>query len=231
MDKSLEARKLFRENSYGVLSTISLDVEGYPFGSVTPYCLSNSLEPLLLISNIAQHTKNILANSKVSLTVFNNANSDVQAGGRITYVGDAIKTDLEEDKTKYATYFPKSKEYFGFHDFSVFKIQFKRVRFIGGFGNIFWLDEKEFAIQNPLLSVSERIITHMNDDHHDSIIKYCRVLKNLSVEEAKIISIDSEGFDVLADNNFVRFNFDEPVNDAVKAREVFVKMSQLTTTA
>lgn len=226
IDKGFEARKLLKENNFGVLSTISIDVDGYPFGSVTPYCLSNNLEPMLLISNIAQHTKNIIRNPKVSLTVFGtDIKGDVQENGRVTYIGDAIKTENEEEKEKYSIYFPNSKGYFSFHDFSLYKIVLKRIRFIGGFGSIFWVDKDEFYLENPLLSVEKRIIEHMNNDHKDSIIKYCRVFKGLSVSDAYISGIDSEGFDVIADDKFLRFAFDEPVTDAGKARQVLVKMA------
>jgi putative heme iron utilization protein len=227
MDKGFESRKLLKENNFGVLSTISLDVPGYPFGSIVPYCLSGDLEPLMLISNIAQHTKNILADPKVSLTVFNPNSGDVQANGRVTYIGDALKVDDNQLIDKYKLYFPAAAEYFKFHDFSLFKIEFKKLRFIGGFGSIFWLEKEGFLLQNPLADVEKRIVGHMNDDHKESIIKYCRVIKSKKVENALMLGIDSEGFDVLGDNQFFRFSFDEPVTDAGKAREVLVKMARM----
>ena len=61
------------EENFGVLSTISVDVEGYPFGSVTPYCMDRMSRPIIYISPIAQHTKNIVADSRVSLTVIEKA--------------------------------------------------------------------------------------------------------------------------------------------------------------
>jgi putative heme iron utilization protein len=225
INKGFESRKLIRENSFGVLSTISMDIPGYPFGSVTPYCLSPKLEPMLLISTIAQHTKNILADSKVSLTVFNPENYDVQANARLTYLGNAVKVDDELFKEKYRKYFPSSKDYFNFHDFGLFKIELKRIRYIGGFGSIFWVDENEFIIPNPLENVEQRIISHMNEDHKEAMIKYCRIFKNTEVKDVQMVGIDSEGFDLLAENKLIRFTFDDPVTDAVKAREVLVKMS------
>lgn len=224
-DKGFETRKLLKENNSGVLSTISLDVEGYPFGSVTPYCLSDQLEPIILISTIAQHTKNIIANSKVSLTVFNNETEDVQSQGRVTYLGDAVLTESEADKEKYSLHFPKSKKYFEFHDFKLYKIQFKKIRFIGGFGSIHWVNAEDYFNENSLTSVKERILTHMNNDHHDSIIHYCKKYKNIETDKASIIDIDEEGIDILANENVYRISFEEPVKDAGKAREILVKMA------
>lgn len=225
-DKVFATRKLLNELSSGVLSTISLDLEGYPFGSVTPYCLNENREPLILISTIAQHTKNINANNKVSLTVFKNEGDDVQESGRVTYLGDAVISESEQDKNIYTRHFPKSKDYFNFHDFKLYKIELKRIRFIGGFGSIHWVEPSEYNSDDSLKSVQERIINHMNNDHSDSIVQYMKKYKNLEVNEAKMLNIDEEGFFVLADEKVYRLSFDEPVKDASKAREVLVAMTK-----
>ncbi len=67
---ALKARTLFNTRCDGVLSTHSIDLPGYPFGSITPYCFNRHGQAVILISTIAQHTKNIKANNKVSLIAF-----------------------------------------------------------------------------------------------------------------------------------------------------------------
>ena len=57
-----EARSLYASQKHGVLSTYSVDVKGYPFGSVTPYSMDRKGYAVILISNLAQHYKNIRAN-------------------------------------------------------------------------------------------------------------------------------------------------------------------------
>ncbi len=111
-EKAVAARELFLKESFGVLSTISIDVPGYPFGSVTPYCVDNSGSPVLYISYIAQHTKNIMANPKVSLTVFDTAlSNDVQAQGRVTCLANAkpIEDPGSDVRDRYFRYFPASR--------------------------------------------------------------------------------------------------------------------------
>src|SRR5438270_2855754 len=90
MTEKNAARRLLLEQSFGVLSTISLDVPGYPFGSITPYCVDQQCRPVIYISTIAQHTRNILADPRVSLTVFdsNGSSDDVQARGRLTFIAN-----------------------------------------------------------------------------------------------------------------------------------------------
>ena len=88
-DSTKQARDLLLENYQGILCTNSKDLSGYPFGSVAPYILSADCQPVILISTIAQHTKNILFDNKVSLVITEGNADDLQTAGRVTYIGDA----------------------------------------------------------------------------------------------------------------------------------------------
>src|SRR2546430_5759051 len=160
MKEHNEARRLFLQQSFGVLSTISLDVPGYPFGSITPYCADRQGRPIIYISYIAQHTRNILADPRVSLTVFENntGSDDVQARGRITCIGDARKVPADDSDTRerYFRYFPSSGQYAGTHDFEFFRLDLRRVRFIGGFGQIYWVEPADFLASNPFSPAEEQ---------------------------------------------------------------------------
>ena len=95
-NRARHARTLLLSQRHGVLATMSLELPGYPFGSITPYTLDHAGAPLILISTLAQHTRNIWADNKVSLTVHDAANPDVQAAARLTWIGDADKVDPKE---------------------------------------------------------------------------------------------------------------------------------------
>src|SRR5215470_15632235 len=169
-NRAQAARNLFLGQSFGVLSTISVDVPGYPFGSVTPYCTDEGGRPVMYISQIAQHTQNILADSRVSLTVVekNLESDDVQARGRVTCIANArsLKEDETHARERYFRYFPSAQQYEQTHDFVFFRLELVRVRFIGGFGQIYWIEPDEFIMKNPFSFQQEsRIIDHMNKDH------------------------------------------------------------------
>jgi len=102
-DQAVTARRLLNHQSVGVLSTHSIDVAGYPFGSIAPYTLNYDGEPAILISDIAQHTRNIKQNNKVSLTVFKPDADDPQAGSRLTWIGDAEPVETSDKQTEIAT--------------------------------------------------------------------------------------------------------------------------------
>src|SRR5215469_14286143 len=119
MDRIQAARQLFLREGFGVLSTISLDVPGYPFGSVTPYCADDQCRPVIYISSIAQHTRNIVADSKVSLTVVETKSgpNDVQAQGRLTCIANAgpVNGDESRIRERYFRYYPAARQYEGTH--------------------------------------------------------------------------------------------------------------------
>jgi putative heme iron utilization protein len=211
------------EASFGILSTISVDLPGYPFGSVTPYCVDEACRPIVYISTLAQHTHNILADPRLSLTVIEPGDSaDVQARGRVTCVGKAVPLSESESRPRrrYFRYFPSARQYENTHDFAFFRIQAIRVRFIGGFGRIFWLTPQAFTIANPFSEDQESVILqHMNRDHHDTLRKFAG-------GEAVMVGIDAEGFDVLKNSSKMRFTFDTPVHSLDDARQALVRMAR-----
>ncbi|HWO01156.1 MAG TPA: DUF2470 domain-containing protein [Blastocatellia bacterium] len=228
-NQALTARRLLNHQSIGVLSTHSIDVEGYPFGSIAPYALDYDGEPAILISDIAQHTRNIKQNNRASLTVFDPRADDPQAGSRLTWIGDAEPIDPSERdlRDRYLRYFPSAESYFETHDFSFYRIRLKRARFIGGFGQIFWIEPASMLIENPFRKTERAIVDHMNRDHQKALLHYCKVLRGLEVDTVEMTGIDSEGFDMLADKRKVRIDFDSPIHTSEEARAILVKLARI----
>jgi putative heme iron utilization protein len=227
-DQSLVARRLLNHQSVGVLSTHSIDVEGYPFGSIAPYALSYDGEPTILISDIAQHTRNIKVNNKVSLTVFDPLADDPQAGSRLTWIGDAESVDSSDAETRdrYLRYFPASESYFETHDFSFYRIRLQRARFIGGFGQIYWIEPDSMLVGNPFRETERGIVEHMNRDHQQALFHYCKVLGGVEVDAVIMTGIDSEGFDMLADMRKLRIDFDSPIHTSEEARANLIRLAR-----
>ena len=227
-DKSLLARRLLNHQSVGVLSTHSIDVEGYPFGSIAPYAIDYDGEPTILISEIAQHTRNIKHNNKVSLTVFDPSSDDPQSSGRLTWIGDAESVDPSDNDTRdrYLRYFPTSESYFDTHDFSFYRIRLRRARFIGGFGQIFWIEPESMLVKNPFRETETGIVEHMNRDHNKALFHYCKMSGLADVETVTMTGIDSEGFDMLADKRKLRIDFDSPIRTSEEARANLVRLAR-----
>ena len=228
-DQALTARRLLNHQSFGVLSTHSADVEGYPFGSIAPYALDYEGEPAILISDIAQHTRNIKLNNKVSLTVFDPRADDQQAGSRLTWIGDAEPIDPSETKIRerYLRYFPSAESYFETHDFSFYRIRLRRARFIGGFGQIFWIEPDAMLTRNPFRETERGIVEHMNLDHQKALFHYCKVLGGVEVDAVTMTGIDSEGFDLLAEKRKLRIDFESPIHTSEEARATLVRLARM----
>lgn len=229
--KAEKARDLFLSEYQGILSTHSVDVPGYPFGSVVPYCVGKSGLPVILISTIAQHTKNILANHKVSLTVTEGDADDSQIVGRVTYLGDAelLENNDCDSIERYYHYFSQSRDYHLTHDFNFYVIKPVRVRFIKGFGQIYWIEKDDFLLANPFSFDEEKqMLDHMNADHLDAIRHYCD-LCTIHYKEPQLpemVGIDSEGFHLRVGSRIHRINFIEPVTTAGAVRKALVDMAK-----
>lgn len=221
------ARRFARGQHSGVLSTISQRVAGFPFGSVAPFILDHAGRPVILISTLAEHTKNLEADARASLIV-QPFSPDMQVTGRVTILGRAQRlADKQDLGPRYLRYHPQAAEYFAMHDFAFYRIEPVRIRWIGGFGHIHWVEAEDFLLPpSPLAGQEEDILAHMNGDHADTLRAYCRHVHDLDPAHAEMIGIDADGFDLRADANMLRFEFATPVVDAEGARQALVALAR-----
>ena len=228
---SHEARKLLLNEYHGILSTHSKDVSGYPFGSVMPYCLGEDGQPVILISRIAQHTRNIEADNRVSLIVTESGVDDVHTGARLTWMGEVEKLEPDQDlEERYYSFFPSSRNYHRTHDFDFYRINLVRGRFIGGFGKIYWVDNDILKKPNPFYGKTEQgMVNHMNEDHVQAMVKYCQSAGvNLHSDVSPAMAgIDSEGMHLRIRDKVVRIPFPAAVNEPVAVRKTLVEMAKV----
>ena len=235
MTLATEARQFLRSTRHGVLSTHSTKFSGYPFGSVTPFVLDSDCQPIILISSIAEHTKNIAVNAKVSLLVFAEG-ADLQANARLTLIGEAAQIDKNDSdlRARYLRFLPQTASYFDMHDFAFYRISIHQARYIAGFGKMGWADGEQITTANNTIADLENgMLQHMNADHIDSMLAYCQHFYGLTPQSVELIGIDSDGFDIRAtisedSTNILRFNFETPIFDAQSARAAFVALSKLS---
>ena len=208
-----EAEGLLHASKSGVLSTLSKRAEGWPFGSLVPYAVSRRSEPIILIARIAEHTKNIEADSRVSLLVHEPLGEEVQARGRLTIMGHARPIAAPEVEDAAARYLARVKDaagYLGTHDFRFYSVSLERLRYIGGFGKIHWLEPDGWIERkDPLADAAPGILAHMNADHADALRLMIRAFAALETTHARMIGVDAFGFDVATDARRVRLEFAE----------------------
>ena len=224
MNEGSEARRYLRGRRRGVLATISKKLDGYPFGSLVPFVLDHAACPVILISRLAEHTTNIDADPRVSLLVHDSAD-DSQSAARLTLVGNAGRISTPGAiQTRYLNYFPDAGRLLALGDFSFYRIEPFIVRFIGGFGAIGWVAAASYApLPNQLAEQETEIVAHMNTEYAHVLRDFCRHRARAS--EVALAGIDCDGFDVRADGELLRFEFDEPVASATDARRALVAMA------
>lgn len=144
-----EAQRLLREQRVGVLATRSVVMSGYPFASLTPYALDRRGRPLILISTLSEHTRNIVAGDRVSMLVYDTTDRDVHEAARLTWIGRAVRVPAEDASAwaRYKARFPESERFFKAHDFRLYRIEPVRGYYIGGFGRIFWIEPSDLVVR------------------------------------------------------------------------------------
>jgi putative heme iron utilization protein len=227
MSTGQDARRYLRTHRSGVLATLSAKLGGYPFGSVVPFVLDHDCRPVILVSALAEHTKNLAADPRASLIVHDYAD-DVQAGTRLTVAGDAARLPpADAAQAKYLRAFPAAVSLLALGDFSFWAIAPKALLFIRGFGRIDWIDAAAFAPPaNTIAAAEDAIVGHMNADHTAALADYCRHYRGVVPVAVEMTGIDCDGFDVRADGRLLRFEFPEPAADAGEVREALVAMAR-----
>lgn len=232
MSLAQDARRWLRAHRYGLLSTHSRALEGYPFGSVVPYVLDHDACPVMLVSRLAEHTKNLAADPRVSLLI-HEAGDDVQAQARVTLLGKAeLVADPLTIEPRYERYFPATSGYRTQLDFEFWRIVPVTLRAIAGFAKVHWVSREAYAPPANTLAADEPgILEHMNTDHAHTLVDYCRLQGMTGITTATLIGVDCDGFDVNAGGKILRFDFDTPATDAQAVRAALVTLAQKARTA
>lgn len=207
------ARQLLRAHRYGALSTLSKKFDGHPFGSITPYLVDHDGSLMILISALAEHTKNIQHDPRVSLITHNQDDPHIQTQGRITLVGNAsLIADREQAGKRYLRYFPEAQTYYDMPDFAFFRIAPLALRYIGGFGDIHWVKANNYLVSAyPLITEEDVLLEKLNTSR--------------SPAQGKLIGIDCDGYDLRIKERNVRHDFPTPVLDAVQVMQLFQEQS------
>ncbi|HVK99071.1 MAG TPA: DUF2470 domain-containing protein [Dongiaceae bacterium] len=225
------AAQILRSYFSGVLSTHSVEFPGYPFGSVVPFCLDETGQPLILISALAQHTRNIAANPKVALTLIETGAGDVQQDARLTLLADVeavAEGDVAASANRYYRYFPESRGYHDQMDFRFYRLRVQQLRYIGGFGKIRWLAPDAVLQTNPFTPQREAdMVGHMNDDHANAVRHYCDLVAILHQDQTVTLAgIQAEGMVLKVGPRLHYIAFDRSVTTPDAARAVLVELAR-----
>src|SRR4249919_2544582 len=200
-------RTLVASGTRGALSTLAADPAGYPYGSVASFGLDDRGNPLFFVSLMAEHTQNAMRDPRASLLVAEPVpeGADPLASGRVTLLGQLapIDDDAARDiaRARYLEANPAASYYIDFGDFTFLRLTVDHVRYVGGYGRMSWVDASDYraATPDPLVDAAAGIIEHMNADHADAQVLFCRHFAGLTdTASASMSAVDRYGFDLVA---------------------------------
>jgi len=226
-DPARIARRLLRREQRGVLAT---SMRGAPYASLVLIAADVDASPLLLLSDLAQHTRNIASDPRVSLLIDGTAGLwDPLTGPRLTVIGQARAVEDPRRLARFTAHHPTSTVYSGFADFRLYRVAVERGHLVAGFGRIHWIEGRDllFAADAAALAAAEpEILSHMNQHHADAIADYAGGLLGRARADWRMTGIDPEGADLWRDGETARLDFPVPVLTPAAARAALVELSR-----
>jgi len=229
-DASRLARSLLRRSRQGALATLMAG-SGDPYCSLVNVASHADASPILLISRLALHTKNIIADSRVSLMLDERAAGDPLEGARIMLAGRAEQAEGEGARIlrrRYLNAHPSAESFVDFKDFSFFRIAPIGLHLVAGFGRIIDLKPAQFLTEigdaGGLLEAEQGAIEHMNEDHREAMNLYATKLLSAESANWSCTGCDPDGMDMQAGTTTLRLDFPERVTSATELRKMLVRL-------
>lgn len=228
---SKAAKLLLRRSRQGALATLMAG-HGDPYCSLVNVASHPDGSPILLISRLAIHTKNLLADSRVSLMLDERVEGDPLEGSRIMLAGRAeeVTSDREIVRQRYLNAHPTADVFVDFKDFSFFRIFPTGTHLVAGFGRILDLKPEQFLTEisdaGALLQAEQSAVEHMNTDHQEALGLYATRLLGAAAGDWRCSGIDPDGIDLQAGNRTLRLDFPERVTSPGDLRKMLVRLAE-----
>ena len=233
-DPAAEARHLLRSQPNASLATAFAgdgEAAGWPYASLVLTACAYDASPLLLISRLAEHTRNLERDSRASLLFDGTAGLDHRlTGARVTVLGRARRTDDADALARFTARHEDASQYASFPDFGMFQLDIERAHLVAGFGRIYWLEGAELrfdaADSAPLAEAEADIVAHMNEHHAGAVGQYATRLLGLDGDGWTMTGCDPEGCDLRRSGASARLRFERPVATPEEARAALARAAR-----
>jgi putative heme iron utilization protein len=219
------ARSLLRRIAQAALAT---SLEGAPYASLVLVAVDLDADPLLLLSDLAQHSRNIAADPRIALLFDGTAgHAEPLAGPRLTVLGTAEPSNDRRLLARYTARHPNSRLYADFSDFHLYRVRVERGHLVAGFGRITWIagGALTYAGATAALAAAEpEIIAHMNADQAEAIDLIAGHLTGRAGKGWRMAGIDPEGIDLRRDGETARLDFPDPAPTPQAARRALAAL-------
>jgi putative heme iron utilization protein len=228
-DPKATSKKLMREARSGALATLMAG-SGDPYCSLVNTATAADGTPLLLISRLAVHTKNVLADPRASLMLDERKEGDPLQGARVMLMGTVARTESPEARRRYLAHQPEAEMFAGFADFAFYELKLKGAHLVAGFGRIVDLTPADLLTDvsdaKAMLEAEPSAIEHMNADHADTCRLYATKLLGAPDGAWRCVGCDPEGLDLQWERMGLRLPFPKRVTEPGALRVVLKQLAE-----
>jgi putative heme iron utilization protein len=228
-DARLAAKKLLREGRSGALASL-MPGSGDPYCSLVNVATESSGAPLMLLSTLAIHTKNILADNRISLMLDERKDGDPLQGARVMLMGTCSKNPNSSAARCYLRRHPQAEMFAGFGDFAFYRMEINRAHLVAGFGRIVDLSAADVLTDvsdaGALIEAEEDAIAHMNADHAEACRLYAGKLLGAAEGDWACVGIDPEGIELQHGRTALRLFFPQRVTAPGPLRAVLKQLAE-----
>lgn len=226
------ARGIVRRARAASLATVIPAKAGFPYVSLVTVACDMSASPLMLLSTLADHTRNLADDPRASLLFEETSRrSNPQTGPRVTLSGTIKKVRDEDLAQRFLARHPTAAMYAGFTDFAFYKMTVERAHWVGGFARARWLPARRILFTDKAASAAiaeceAAVIEHMNTDHTAALDAYANGLLGRAGSGWSMTGVDPEGIDLRRGAHVARLPFEVPVGSATACRTALVELAK-----
>lgn len=233
-DPAAAARLLLREAVSAVLATGEASTEeakrGAPSASLVTVASDMRGAPILLLSDIAHHTRNLQADARAALLIDGTAGfANPQEGPRVTFAGRIKQTSRGIDRDRFLARHADAAGYAGFADFNFYSMTVERVHFVGGFARAQWIPARRVLLPasdcRDMAAIEEGVIQHMNGDHAEALGLIGQRILGGRGKHWRMMGIDPDGFDIVCGKQRHRLSFQSPITTASGCRKILTDLA------
>lgn len=229
-DARAEARRLLRTSRWATLATLDRRAGG-PYASLISFAADLDGAPLLLISRLAVHTRNLEIDPLCSILLAQVGAGDPLLHPRVSLTGHAEKTDEPRASRRFLACHPDAAFYAGFADFAFYRMVVQGAHLVAGFGRIVDIPPEDLLLAMEdaagLLAAEEEAVAHVNADHADAVALYATRLLGRREGSWRVTGIDPEGCDLALEEERARLLFSERVTSPAELRMAFQQLATL----
>ena len=228
-DPKSAAKKLLREARSGALATL-MPGSGDPYCSLVNVASAPDGSPLLLLSRLAVHTKNILADPRISLMLDERTQGDPLEGARVMLMGTAVASKDSNDRRRYLARHPEADLFAGFADFGFYRLTLETAHLVAGFGRIVDLAPPDVLISlddaGALIAAEVEIVDHLNSEHAETLRVYATKLLGAPDGAWRCTGCDPEGLELQLGRSALRLPFRRRVISPGALRQLLKQLAE-----